>query len=254
MDNKIDLLATRAIVKPGLWAVLPYSGLVNNVVPFIDNCKVSIVASPKMGAGFVEYMIEACPGGGTSKPFGSESDIECFLYCIEGSIQVIVGEDTKVMAKGEYVYVPVEDALSFTNTSGGVTRLLLYKQRYAPLEGYSARRVWGSLDKAEGFPLHGMDNVEMKNLLPTDLGFDFNMHTLTFKPGAGHDFIETHEQEHGALILSGEGMYYMEDHWMGIKKDDFMWFGPYVPQAAYCVGTEDFAYLYSKDCNRDAVL
>ena len=66
--------------------------------------------------------------------------------------------------------------------------------------------------------------------------------------------METHVQEHGAYILSGEGMYLMDDTWMGIKKDDFMWFGPYVAQCAYGVGLEPFTYLYSKDCNRDVVL
>ena len=46
----------------------------------------------------------------------------------------------------------------------------------------------------------------------------------------------------------------MDDTWLGIKKEDFMWFGPYCPQCAYGVGTEPFAYIYSKDCNRDVIL
>ena len=254
MDNQMDLLSSRAVIKPGLWSVIPRSSLINNTVPFIDNCKVSIVASPKIGASFAEYLIEAQPGGRTSKPFGGERDIECFLYCIEGTIAVRIGEEERVLQTGEFVYAPVEDAVMFSNMTDSVTRLLLYKQKYIPLEGFYAWRVWGNLETTEGFPLHGMENVEMKNLLPTDYGFDFNMHTLTFHPGASHDFIENHVQEHGALILSGEGMYYMDDHWLGIKKDDYMWFGPYVAQAAYGVGTEDFSYLYSKDCNRDVML
>ena len=46
----------------------------------------------------------------------------------------------------------------------------------------------------------------------------------------------------------------MDDTWLGIKNEDFMWFGPYCPQCAYGVGTEPFAYIYSKDCNRDVIL
>lgn len=49
-------------------------------------------------------------------------------------------------------------------------------------------------------------------------------------------------------------MYLMDDVWMGIKKDDFIWFGAYAAQCAYGVGTEPFTYIYSKDCNRDVVL
>ena len=100
-----------------------------------------------------------------------------------------------------------------------------------------------------------MENVFIKDFLPTDdVSFDMNMHILSFEPGGCHPFVETHVQEHGAYILSGEGMYLMDDTWLGIKKEDFMWFGPYCPQCAYGVGREPFAYIYSKDCNRDVVM
>ena len=56
---------------------------------------------------------------------------------------------------------------------------------------------------------------------------------------------------YGMYILSGEGMYLLDETWMGIKKDDFVWFGAYCPQCSYGVGREPFAYIYSKDCNRD---
>lgn len=249
-----DLLSTRAIVRPGLWAVLPDGGLVNNVVPPIENCKVSIVASPKMGASFVQYMVDAGPEGGMSKPWAAESGIESFLYCIDGRIQVTVGEESRILEKGGYVFAPAQQGMQFKNINADHSRIMLYKQVYTPLEGYSPWVVWGNINQIEGFDLHGMQNVQMKNLLPCDLGFDFNFHTLTFRPGASHDFIETHVQEHGAFVLTGEGMYYIDDHWMGIKKGDFIWFGPYVTQAAYAVGTEEFSYIYSKDCNRDVIL
>jgi len=58
-------------------------------------------------------------------------------------------------------------------------------------------------------------------------------------------------QEHGAYILSGEGVYYLGGEWRMIKKDDFVWFGPFTTQGAYGVGREPFTYVYSKDCNRD---
>ena len=99
-----------------------------------------------------------------------------------------------------------------------------------------------------------MKNVFIKDLLPKDTAFDMNMHILSFEPGGCHSFVETHVQEHGAYILSGEGMYIMEQEWIPIRKDDFMWFGPYVPQACYGVGREPFAYIYSKDCNRDVTI
>ena len=40
MGYRKDLLGTRAEVHPGLWAVIPPDGLVNNVIPYILGCKV----------------------------------------------------------------------------------------------------------------------------------------------------------------------------------------------------------------------
>lgn len=249
-----DLLSTRAIVKPGLYAVIPKDGLVNNVIPGITGCKVSIVASPKMGASFVQYVVEAAPGGGTQKPFGTEPGVETFLYVAKGEVLATLdGKDT-VLTEGGYAFAPEGAGISFVNKGEEPARLLLYKQKYIPLEGSAAYGVTGNVNHMEYRIYDDMENVYIKDLLPVEQGFDMNMHILAFEPGGCHPFVETHVQEHGAYVLSGEGMYLLDETWMGIKKDDFLWFGPYVAQAAYGVGRELFAYIYSKDCNRDVLL
>lgn len=247
-----DVLSTRAIVKPGLYAIIPKDGLVNNVIPYIENCRVSIVASPKMGAGFVQYVVETAPGGRTTTPFGNEPEVESFLYCVEGALNATVGEETFQLTAGGFVYAPAGEGIAFASEKP--SKLLLYKQRYIPLTGKTAHVCAGNVNDIAYRNYDGMANVYIKDLLPTDLGFDMNMHILAFEPGGCHPFVETHVQEHGAYILSGEGMYLMDNTWLPIKKDDFMWFGPYVPQGAYGVGRGLFAYIYSKDCNRDVAL
>lgn len=254
MSYPKDLLSTRAVVKPGLWAVIPRDGLVNNVIPGISDCKVSIVASPKMGASFVQYVVETRPGGGSEGFWAAEDCIESFLYCISGKLTVSVGADTKEIRDGGYVFSPAGMGIKFINNSDDIARLLLYKQVYIPVQGSVAHACWGNANDMEYRIYEGMENVLIKDLLPLAIGFDMNMHILSFLPGGCHPFVETHVQEHGAYILNGEGMYFMDDRWLGIKKDDFMWFGPYVPQCAYGVGTEPFTYIYSKDCNRDVAL
>ncbi|MBF1189825.1 MAG: (S)-ureidoglycine aminohydrolase, partial [[Eubacterium] sulci] len=42
--------------------------------------------------------------------------------------------------------------------------------------------------------------------------------------------------------------------WVPLQKGDYVFMDSYVPQACYGVGTEDFIYIYSKDCNRDVEL
>ena len=96
-----------------------------------------------------------------------------------------------------------------------------------------------------------MDNVLLQDLLPVDFAFDMNMHILTFEPTGCHPFVETHYQEHGAYLLSGEGMYNLDNKWMPVKKDDYIYMGPYCIQACYAIGREAISYIYSKDCHRD---
>lgn len=249
-NDLLDVKAYRAEVHPGLWAVIPPTGVVNNVIPYIKGCKVSIVASPKMGAGFVQYVVEASAEGKTTDYFAKASHEEGFIYIVEGDVKVIIGEKEYDMTDGGYGYAPSGVGIQFKN-KGEAAKILLYKQRYIPLEGQEPYAVTGNVNDMEYVIYDDMDNVFIKDLLPTELGFDMNMHILRFEPGASHSIVETHVQEHGMYILEGEGMYLLDDTWMGIKKDDFVWFGAYCPQCSYGVGKEAFTYIYSKDCNRD---
>jgi len=252
MSYPNDILDTRAVIKHGNYAIIPPTGLVNNVVPGIENYRVSIVASPKLGASFVQYLVEAPPDSGPmSQPFAAEDGIESFVYCISGNGEVMVDGQSKPLARDVYAYAPPGKGVSFANTGGEALRLILYKQRYIPLSGHEPRAVFGNASTMEYRIYDDMKNVLIKDLLPADLGFDMNFHILSFLPGGCHPFIETHVQEHGAYILSGEGVYYLGGEWRMIKKDDFVWFGPFTTQGAYGVGREPFTYVYSKDCNRD---
>ena len=248
-----DLLATRAIVKHGRYAVIPPQGRVNNVIPNLENCQVSVIASPEMGAKFAFYTVEIQPGGGTTLPF-QEEGIETFVFSISGEGVVQADGQKFVLGANGYLFAPASQAVALANQSEKVWRILLYKQRYRKLEGYEARVVVGNLADLPNEVYDEMDNVRIRNLLPADLGFDVNFHTLTFEPGGCHPFVETHLQEHGLYFIEGEGVYLIDDQWLPVKAEDFIWFGPYVPQAFYCSGRKNAWYIYTKDCNRDVRL
>lgn len=130
----------------------------------------------------------------------------------------------------------------------------MYKQKYIPLEGHSAQPVFGNVHDLPVKHLDDMENVDLVDLLPTDLGFDMNFHILTFQPGGCHSFIETHVQEHGMYITSGEGVYRLGDDWIPVQREDFLWMGAFCQQCVYASGREPMSYIYSKDCNRDVEL
>lgn len=250
-----DILSTRTMIKPGLMALIPPEGLVNNVIPIINKSKVSIVASPKMGAGFVQYIITTKQGGGTTEIFGSEEGIEVFVYCIEGSGSLTIDGETQKFLPGSYGYAPAGIGIQYKNESDKPMKLLVYKQKYTPLsKGKEPVVIFGNVNEIEWRIYDDMENVKIKDLLPIGLEYDMNMHILSFEPGGSHPYVETHVQEHGAYVLQGEGLYLLDNQWLPIKKEDFIWFGPYVAQGAYGVGREAFTYIYSKDCNRDVCL
>ena len=256
-----DLLSSRAIIEPGKFAIIPPEGLVNNVLPGFENCAASIVASPKYGASFVQYIIKVGPAGGNNGYcdnngyFGGDGRIETFLYCLKGKINVTTSDGRAYnLTDGGYIYCSPKDGIRFNNPGNDECMVLLYKQVYIPVENHQSYTCTGNVNDIKPRIYDNMENVTIVDLLPIDIGFDMNMHILTFEAGGSHPFIETHVQEHGAYILSGEGMYYLSDKWIPVKKQDFIWFGPYVPQGVYSTGRESLSYIYSKDCNRDVVL
>lgn len=248
-----DLLISRAVIKHGNYAIIPPEGLVNNVIPGFENCRISILASPKMGASFVHYLVKMAKGGKNTQGFGG-AEIETFVFCMEGKIKAYTQEQATVLEAGGYMYCPPGEKMYLENLIDSEAEIILYKQKYEALDGAQPWVVIGNVNELTERIYEDMENVKIIDLLPTDLAFDMNMHILTFDPAGSHPFVETHVQEHGAYLFSGEGMYYLDNEWIPVKKGDYIWFGPYVPQAVYAVGREKLSYIYSKDCNRDAAL
>jgi (S)-ureidoglycine aminohydrolase len=249
-----DLLSSRSIIKHGLYALIAPEGLVNNVIPGFENCSISVLASPKLGASFVDYMVTMHKGGRNSTGFCGQENVECFVYVLGGKVKASADEQDFTLEESGYLYCPPGTKMYLENLGEEDSRLFLYKQKYKPLEGKKPWIVSGHANHIEFRDYDDMSNVHIKDLLPADIDFDMNFHILSFDPAASHPFIETHVQEHGAYLLSGEGMYNLDNEWIPVKKGDYIFMGPYVHQAAYAVGREPLAYVYSKDCNRDPEL
>ena len=250
-----DLLSNRSIVKKDMYALLEPDGLVKNTIPGFQGCEITILSSPKLGASFVDYLMTIDPQGNNRTGFGGEG-VETFLYLFEGTLKVWNEDEEAVITKGGYIFCPAGKLLYFENPEGRA-RAFLYKRKYQQLRGCSAHTVIANIHDVDWVEYEGMADVRMKDFLPAsdDPGFDMNFHILSFRPGACHGYVETHVQEHGAYIYSGQGMYNLDNDWIPVKKGDYIFMGAYCLQAAYGVGRdEEFAYIYSKDCNRDAVL
>lgn len=247
------LLESRSVIKKDNFALITPDGLVNNVVPGFENCDITILGSPRLGARFVDYLVTVKGNGGHKKGFAGNG-VQSFLYVIYGSVKAKVDGKEYELREGGYIYVPPTAQLVFENNNNGEdSRLFLYKKRYQEAEGYEIPGVvHGNVNEVKKEAYEGMDEVLIQDLLPKELEFDMNIHILSFKPGASHGYIETHVQEHGAYVLSGRGMYNLDNNWMPVDKGDYIFMGAYSPQATYAIGLdEEFSYIYSKDANRD---
>ena len=248
------LLSTRSVCKKENYVILEPDGIVKNVIPGYENCDTTILGSPAMGASFADYISTVHPSGKNDKIGGD--GIESFLYVISGELTVKNSDEEANLTEGGYIYSPADKPFSFVNNSDKDAFVYIYRRRYTPLAGTEAHTVVANINDIPWKDYEGMTNCQSKDFLPAaqDLGFDMNMHLLKFAPGACHGYIETHIQEHGAYFLQGKGMYVLDDEWVPLQKGDYVFMDSYVPQACYGVGTEDFIYIYSKDCNRDVEL
>lgn len=251
-----ELLSTRSVIKKENYVILDPDGLVKNSIPGYENCDTTILGSPAMGASFADYLITVYEGG-KNEAVGGEG-IEVFLYVIEGEVAVKNLDKEEILTEGGYIFSPEGNLVAFENKADKSAKLYLYKRRYEKLEGYTAHTVVGNAKDLPWKEYEGMANCYIKDFLPTDFGFDMNMHILKFHIGASHGYIETHIQEHGMYILSGKGMYRLDNEWIPVKKGDYIFMDAYCPQACYAVGDagreEALTYIYSKDCNRDVLL
>lgn len=248
-------LRNRSVYEPDKYAVITPEGRVFNVIPGIHDCQLSILCSPKMGAQAVHIAGDVLPDGHTTLPYAKEEGVESFIFVIDGdgTLEVTVGDTVETLASGGYMYAPPGEGIGFKNANGKPLRIYLYKQRYVPHPD-PAKKPWtvsGNVNAIEEQDYAEMANVHVRDLLPVDEAFDMNMHTLAFDPGGCHPFVETHVQEHGAYIYEGQGNYLLDETWLNVEKEDFIWFAPFTKQACYGTGLGRMTYIYSKDCHRD---
>ena len=147
------LLDTRSIIKKGDYIVLDPDGLVKNVVPGYENCDVTILGSPAMGATFADYLVHVHEGG-KNTGIGGEG-IESFLYVVDGELSVKNDDQSAELTKGGYIYSPASNNITFE--AKGEATLYVYRRRYEPVAGHSAHTVVGNANDLEWMSYEGMD-------------------------------------------------------------------------------------------------
>ncbi len=243
-----ELLHSRARVRQR-YALFPLEGYPPSRLPAWPEAAARVLASPALGAGFVESLVDLAAGqaGG----YAADGRTETFLYIRSGQAGLSVdGGKPEALAAGDFALVPA--TAGFELTAAEATSLLVLRKTYEPLPGGPAPGLLVSREADVPAEVYlGDEGALLQSLIPDTPAHDLAMNIFTFSPGHGLPVVETHVMEHGLLVLQGKGLYYLDDAWMEVDTDDFIWMGPYVPQSFYATGPTPARYIYYKNVNRD---
>jgi (S)-ureidoglycine aminohydrolase len=217
-------------------------------LPCVQGGMAIVHMAPAGGAQFSQYtaLFEA---GGTLLPTSAQR----FVYVLEGGLDLSTDASFLSLAQGGYAYLP--PSAPHTLTAHAATRLAVIEKVYHPLpEVPVPALVTGHESDMAGTPLMGDAGLIVREMLPTSLGFDFAVNTMTYQPGAALSMVEIHVMEHGCLMLEGGGIYRLGDAWYPVTAGDFIWMAPFCPQWFGALGKQPAKYLIYKNWNRDPLV
>lgn len=231
-------------------ALIAPDGHVKSSVPGLTGASAVIVINPAMGARFAQLLVTFSAGGRAEFP---GNGVETAGYFESGGGTVAIEGRKARCGLGGFFFAPAGAAWSISAPRAG-TRVTLFQKTFVPLAGVDApRAVIGHAADVPGQPFLGDPDARLQVLLPDEPGFDLAMNVFTYQPGATLPFVETHVMEHGLLMLSGQGVYRLEDAWYPVAAGDAIWMAPYCAQWFVAMGKAPASYLYYKDVNRAAL-
>ncbi len=214
---------------------------VRAALPGMTGATAIVHAGPAMGAKFAEYTVEMERSGWFETTRG-----QTFLYVIDG--EITVGPDRQRLGPDGFLYLPPDRASRVEASTPA--RVIAIEKPFSPLDSNATAPFLGCEREVPAAALQDDDSIEVRRLVPDQCAYDFAVNSMTFAPGAQLPMVEIHVMEHGLLMLEGEGVYRLGDHWYNVMAGDFIWMAPYCPQWFGALGRTPAKYLIYKDWNR----
>lgn len=216
-------------------------------LPAWKGAEIAYLVSPDMGAKHSMFLVFAMGEGiETGAPAAGK---ERFVFVKNGTCRIKAdGIDNEFAAEG-YAYLPA--GLDYSLTTSGDAELYVYERRYIPTDAPAPAPYFSTVAERDTIPLKGDDQLLVRKLLPSGPEWDMEVNVMEFWPGTGLPYVETHFMEHGLVMLSGGGIYRLDDEWYPVEAGDAIWMGPYCPQWFAAVGRGNARYLIYKNWNRD---
>lgn len=227
-----------ALITPESHVFSPLTNWVNAVGAYL--------ISPAFGSHFTMYLVKMQEDSRSALP---TSGIERFIFVLQGSCSLSDASGiTHLLDVDFYAYLAANSKHVLTCDSPST--LILFERRYVCQEGFYPEDIISSTDKLPLLETQGEVFV-LRKLLPTSIAYDFNIHIMDFQPGQYLNVKEVHYNQHGLLLLEGQGIYRLGDNWYPVQTGDAIWMAPFVPQWYAALGKTRTRYLLYKDVNRD---
>jgi (S)-ureidoglycine aminohydrolase len=237
----------RARTRPGAYILLPKSNRVESVIPGFEKTLVQVLATPNMGARFVQHELLVEPGGGTKGPL--DDGLEHFLYVLEGALTLDLSGKKHELVQGGFAYLPQELDYGMKNSSGERTRVFWTRRRFKPAGSLRPDLI---ISNEKDVPALPCDTYLEQHLIPYEnVAYDLAFNLLNFEPGIHFGFVESHIMEHGLYMLEGRGIYWLNGDFLEVQANDYIYMAPYCPQFFYATGWVKGRYLVFKEVNRD---
>ncbi len=234
---------TRSSQQPNHLLLTPDT-FVRTVFPGMKGCVAVVHVGPALGAKFTQYTAEFEAGG----ELGS-TPAQRFIFVMEGSVKLDALGKHSDLGAGCYAYLP--QGFAHRVTALQPSRAAVVEKPYEALDAVGAPQLLVSHENnVASHPLGDDPDLQVKCLLPDEMGFDFAVNTMVYQPGAALSIVEVHVMEHGLIMLEGGGIYRLGDSWYPVKAGDFIWMGPWCPQWFGAIGKFPAKYLIYKDWNR----
>ncbi|PWA58506.1 ureidoglycine aminohydrolase [Artemisia annua] len=236
---------TRSVYKSDHALITPESH-VFSPLPDWSNTLGAYLVSPAMGSHFVMYIAKMQESSKSGLP---PKHVERFAFVLQGLVTFTNASGTgQTLTVDSFAYLPPNSEHLFESDESAT--LVIFERRYSYLEDHIPEPIVGSTDQQALLDTPG-EVFQLRKLLPTSLSYDFNIHIMDFQPGEFLNVKEVHYNQHGLLLLEGQGIYRLGDSWYPVEAGDAIWMAPFVPQWYAALGKIPTRYLLYKDVNRN---
>ncbi len=244
LHDKVDIMSrSRVTVKPGSYMLLPRINRMVSRLPNFKQTAVHILATPDIGAGFVQYELMLAPGGGTTETVSD--GLEHFFFVLAGNVRLEILSETKYdLTEGGFAFLPAGTSFVLKNHEDE-SRVVWIKRKFIPFGSLKPNLVVGNEKDVRERPGQILTPFE------ENLGYDMGMLIVNCEPGKGISQVETHVMQHGLYMIEGQGIYWLDKDFHEVQANDYIFMSPYCPQYFYATGDTTARYLLYKDVNRD---